>query len=74
MESLSSLSEDDSSLDEDFFIVQLPDCFDTSKPLVRISADSYSPFSTSKLFILHFFIEFFSELLWFLFAFVCVCA
>lgn len=38
VESLDSLSDDDSSLDDDFFIVKLPDCFDTSKPIVYTPA------------------------------------
>nr|KAG5709734.1 hypothetical protein BaRGS_027759 [Batillaria attramentaria] len=45
VESLDSLS-DDSSFDEDFFIVKLPDCFDLSKPLVYDSALAQASSST----------------------------
>ncbi|KAK6166047.1 hypothetical protein SNE40_022831 [Patella caerulea] len=35
VESLDSYSDDDSSSSDDFFLVPLPDCFDTSKPLTK---------------------------------------
>ncbi|ESO99698.1 hypothetical protein LOTGIDRAFT_238739 [Lottia gigantea] len=37
IESLLSYSDSDSSSSDDFFVVPLPDCFDTSKPLTRSS-------------------------------------